>query len=206
MNNSKTSILAMIVGSILFGTSFAIGASSDRVEVSADRTSSFTYPKVDEIAPIATELSTTKPESKQKSSSVAAIPVADPKEHRVARISKKLRAKIDRRRSVKTRISPTNNEIPLDDDRQDRPKPIVVIEKAVADLSDNVSQNAEKQQQKEEEPKQLREEIKQTQPEEKIAPKSSPEKSVKEIKPELPAVEAPKELTPETPTPPEASE
>jgi hypothetical protein len=210
MNNSKTSILAMIAGSILFGTSFAIGASSDRIEVSADRTSSFTYPKVDEIAPIAPEISTTKPEAKQKSSSVAAMPVVATEQDRVAPISRKLRARIDRRRNVNIPASPVN-KVSLDDDLKDRPRRIIVIKKAVADLNDNVSQTAEKQQPKEQETKQIREEIKQIQPEEKITDKSSPEKSapeksVKEIKPELPAVEAPKESTAEPPTSPEALE
>ncbi len=211
MNNSKTSILAMIAGSILFVTSFAIGASSDRVEVSTDRTSSFAYPKVDEIAPIAPEISTTKPELKQKSStvdkssSVAAMPVVAPKQHRVSPISKKFRAKIERRRDVKIPVSPAN-KVPLDVDRGDRPNPTVTIEKAVSDLSENVSQTVKKQQPNEVEPKEIRAEINQSQEAEKIAPKSSPEKSAKDLKPELPAVEAPKELTPETPTPSEASD
>ncbi len=206
MNNSKTPILAIILGSILFGGSFAVGASSDRVEVPADLTRNFAYPKVDEIAPIAPEVSTTKSESKKIGSSVATIPVTTrkQKQHRTTPISRKIR--VERSQSdVNTPVSPAK-VVPTNNDLNDLPNSSAAIEQVLSEPIDNLSQTGKKDRIEAKDTQKVQPEVKQSQTEEKIAVKSSPEKSAKEINPQPIVVESPKQLTPEPPTPSEASE
>lgn len=221
MNNHKTSILAIVTGSILFSSSFAIGANSHRLESPTDRTSNFVYPKVDEIAPIEQQTATTEPTQKErttrrrktitatatatttttKRNSIAALTTAVPQQHnRITRSSRKMHVR-KTETSVAIPVSPANEQ-PLEDDNNDISTPVAITEKA-SPLSNEATQPDRKQQvQKDDAPKEVRAEIKQVkkeekeeinQPkkEEKIATKSSPSKSEKEVEIEPPAPSEP---------------
>ena len=132
MNNSKTYILATIGAAVLFSSSFAIGAHSNRVQTPSDNTSNFAYPKVDEIAPALPQTDTTEPKQKERktrSNSTTATSILTPKHHRII-TSRKVRAKITQP-TVAIPVPPPN-EIPIDGDTDDRQNPTTIIEKAVA--------------------------------------------------------------------------